>query len=55
MSLNEILALPVNEIARETANLYLWVPNAMLPDGLAVMQTWGFANKTNMVWHKISI
>jgi N6-adenosine-specific RNA methylase IME4 len=31
------------------------VPNAMLPDGLAVMQTWGFANKTNMVWHKISI
>jgi N6-adenosine-specific RNA methylase IME4 len=53
MSLNEILALPVNEIARETANLYLWVPNAMLPDGLAVMQGWGFTYKTNIVWHKI--
>ena len=47
------MALPVNDIAQETAHLYLWVPNAMLPDGLAVMQTWGFANKTNMVWHKI--
>ena len=34
MSLNEILALPVNEIAQETAHVYLWVPNAMLPDGL---------------------
>jgi N6-adenosine-specific RNA methylase IME4 len=53
MSLNEILALPVNEIARETAHLYLWVPNALLPDGLAVMEAWGFTYKTNIVWHKI--
>ncbi len=53
MSLREILALPVSDIAQETAHLYLWVPNAMLPDGLAVMQAWGFTYKTNIVWHKI--
>jgi N6-adenosine-specific RNA methylase IME4 len=53
MSLNEIMALPVNDIADETAHLYLWVPNAVLPDGLAVMQAWGFTYKTNIVWHKI--
>jgi N6-adenosine-specific RNA methylase IME4 len=53
MPLNEIMALPVSDIAHETAHLYLWVPNALLPDGLAAMQAWGFTYKTNMVWHKI--
>jgi N6-adenosine-specific RNA methylase IME4 len=53
LSLQEILALPVSDIAHETAHLYLWVPNALLPDGLAAMQAWGFSYKTNIVWHKI--
>jgi N6-adenosine-specific RNA methylase IME4 len=53
MSLKEILALPVSDIALETAHLYLWVSNAMLPDGLAVMQAWGFTYKTTIVGHKI--
>ena len=53
MSLKEIRALPVSDIAQETAHLYLWVPNVMLAEGLAVMQAWGFTYKTNMVWHKI--
>src|SRR5208337_1300920 len=52
MSLKEIMALPVGDIANETAHLYLWVPNALLPDGLAVMEAWGFAYKSNIVWHK---
>jgi N6-adenosine-specific RNA methylase IME4 len=29
------------------------VPNALLPDGLRVMQAWGFTYKSNLVWHKI--
>jgi hypothetical protein len=29
------------------------VPNALLPEGLAVMKAWGFAYKSNIVWHKI--
>ncbi len=53
MSLPEIAALPVKKIVCKTAHLYLWVPNAMLPDGLRVMDAWGFRYKTNIVWHKI--
>jgi N6-adenosine-specific RNA methylase IME4 len=53
MALGEISNLPVREIATPTAHLYLWVPNALLPDGLAVMAAWGFTYKCNLVWHKI--
>ena len=53
MSLREILALPVAQLAAEPAHLYLWVPNALLPDGLAVLQAWGFQYKSNIVWHKV--
>ncbi|HEY4926388.1 MAG TPA: MT-A70 family methyltransferase [Roseiarcus sp.] len=53
MSLGDIQALPVAKIAHETAHLYLWVPNALLPEGLAVMRAWGFAYKSNVIWHKI--
>ncbi|MCP5432529.1 MAG: S-adenosylmethionine-binding protein [Alphaproteobacteria bacterium] len=53
MSREEIAALPVTALADEPAHLYLWVPNALLPDGLAVMAAWGFAYKSNLVWHKV--
>lgn len=49
----EIMSLPISSIAAETAHLYLWVPNALLPEGLSVMQEWGFTYKSNIVWHKI--
>ena len=53
LSLDEIKALPVAEAAADTSHLYLWVPNALLPEGLAVMEAWGFSYKSNIVWHKI--
>lgn len=53
MKLSEIKKLPVAEITREPAHLYLWVPNALLPDGIDVLRAWGFEYKTNLVWHKI--
>jgi N6-adenosine-specific RNA methylase IME4 len=53
MTLEDIKALPVPTVADETCHLYLWCPNALLPDGLAVLQAWGFRYKTNIVWHKI--
>jgi N6-adenosine-specific RNA methylase IME4 len=53
MSLPEICALPIEGIALETSHLYLWVPNALLPEGLEVMRSWGFQYKTNIVWHKL--
>ena len=53
LTLEDIKALPVAEAAADTAHLYLWVPNALLPDGLAVMQAWGFQYKSNIIWQKI--
>lgn len=53
MTLADIAAMPVAKITSEPAHLYLWVPNALLPDGLAVMEAWGFQYKANVVWHKI--
>src|ERR1700734_1654610 len=37
MTLEEIKALPIREVAATPAHLYLWVPNALLPEGLAVL------------------
>jgi len=48
-----ICSLPVAEITAPVSHLYLWVPNALLPDGLAVMQAWGYTYKSNIVWHKV--
>lgn len=53
MTLDEICELPVAAHAAKPAHLYLWVPNALLEDGLAVMKAWGFQYKTNLVWYKI--
>ena len=53
MKLEEIKALPISEVTDEKCHLYLWVPNALLPEGLDVMQTWGFEYKTNIIWEKI--
>ncbi len=53
MTLDEIMALPVANVTDSPAHLYLWVPNAMLPYGLRVMEAWGFQYKTNIIWHKV--
>jgi len=53
MALEEIAELPVARIAKSQAHLYLWVPNALLAEGLEVMRRWGFTYKTNIIWYKI--
>lgn len=53
MTLEEILELPVNRLAASEAHLYLWIPNALIAEGLEVMKRWGFTYKTNLVWYKI--
>lgn len=52
MTLPDICALPVADVAGDAAHLYLWVPNALLAEGLEVMRSWGFTYKTNLVWFK---
>jgi N6-adenosine-specific RNA methylase IME4 len=53
LALDEIKGLPVPKLCDDVAHLYLWVPNALLPEGLAVLRAWGFAYKSNIVWHKV--
>lgn len=53
MSIEEICAMPVGQYARNPSHLYLWVPNALLPWGLRVMEAWGFKYKSNIVWYKV--
>lgn len=52
MTLEDICDLPVSEQTTEKAHLYLWVPNALINDGLRVMEAWGFTYKANIVWAK---
>jgi N6-adenosine-specific RNA methylase IME4 len=53
MDLEEIMALPVQTATAYTSHLYLWVPNALLPEGIQVLKAWGFEYKSNIIWHKI--
>lgn len=53
MTLDDIMQLPVPRLAADVAHLYLWVPNALLPDGIRLLDAWGFKYKSNIVWHKI--
>jgi N6-adenosine-specific RNA methylase IME4 len=52
MDLEAIKALAVNEVVAKDAHLYLWVPNALLPEGIAVMEAWGFRYVSNVIWAK---
>ena len=53
LSMEEICALPVRNHLEDRAHCYLWVPNALLPQGLQVLSAWGFEYKSNVIWHKI--
>jgi len=53
LPLEEIAAIPVESVLEETAHLYLWVPNALIAQGLHVMESWGFTYKTNLIWYKV--
>lgn len=53
MTTDAICALPVAGHLADRAHCYLWVPNALLPDGLRVLAAWGFEYKSNIVWHKV--
>jgi N6-adenosine-specific RNA methylase IME4 len=53
LTCDEIKALPVGQITTAKAHLYLWCPNALVPEGLQVLKAWGFVYKSNLVWHKV--
>lgn len=53
LSLEEICEIPTSIIANKNSHLYLWVPNALLIEGIKVLEAWGFKYKSNLVWHKV--
>lgn len=53
LTLQQIKDIPVQSAAKDTAHLYLWVPNALLAEGLEVMEAWGFKYKSNLIWYKV--
>jgi N6-adenosine-specific RNA methylase IME4 len=53
LSMQDIYELPVAQFALPQSHLYLWVPNALILEGLETMKRWGFTYKTNIIWHKI--
>src|SRR6202012_1245287 len=53
MDLDEIKNLPVAPLLGEQAHCYMWVPNALLPEGIEVLRAWGFEYKSNLIWHKV--
>lgn len=52
LSAKEIGALEVGDLMASQSHCYLWVPNALLAEGLSVMESWGFTYKANLVWAK---
>lgn len=49
-TLEDICALPVAEHMEDRAHCYLWVPNSLLPQGMKLLQSWGFKYTSNIVW-----
>jgi N6-adenosine-specific RNA methylase IME4 len=52
MDLHDILALPVDTIAEDSAHLWLWGTNALMEDAYRVARAWGFAPLTIVTWCK---
>ena len=52
MSLDEINALPVHELAAKECRLFLWTTNRFLRPSFDVLDAWGFQYRQTLVWHK---
>lgn len=52
MTIEEICAMPVADLATDDAMLYLWATAPKLAECMQVIQAWGFEYRTNIVWDK---
>lgn len=55
LTLDEICALPVADLAADNSMLFLWVPPAILEQEFAVIHAWSFDYRTNITWVKPSV
>lgn len=54
MSMEDIAALPVGDLAEENSVLWLWGTAPMFPAQVKVAERWGFVYKTMGVWEKVT-
>lgn len=52
MSLVDIKALPIDNLAEDAAHLYLWATLPYMEEAFAVLRVWGFAPSTILTWCK---
>lgn len=52
MAVEEIMALPVAQLAEDDAHLHLWTTNAFLFESKYIIEAWGFTYKSMLVWVK---
>lgn len=52
MTIEQIRALPVGELAHEDAILWLWTTNAHMREAYTVLDAWGFKERTILTWTK---
>ena len=55
MTLDEICALPVGDVAHENSVLFMWATSPKLAECHQVLIAWGFNYRTNIVWVKDKI
>lgn len=53
MTIDELCAMPVKDMAEDNAVLFMWVTSPILPESLAVISSWGFKYKASFVWDKV--
>jgi N6-adenosine-specific RNA methylase IME4 len=52
MTVDEIKALPVNTLADDNCELYLWTTQKYLPHAFGVIEAWGFKYCQTLIWCK---
>ncbi len=55
MSIDQLTAMPIGDVAATNAHLYLWITNRSLPKGFSLLEAWGFRYVTMLTWCKPSI
>ena len=53
MTISELCALPVRELAEDNAVLFLWTTSPLLEDTFQIVKAWGFKYKSSFVWDKV--
>jgi len=54
MTKEQLLALPLPDLADDDCHLYMWITNRSLPKGFDLIQAWGFRYITAITWAKPS-